>query len=313
MSENSFEGIYPAITTPINDDNSINYPALENHLDYLEQNGVHGVVPAGCTGHAAALGDHGEGLYEEHTEFISKTAEYTDLPLLAGTGMNTPKQAIELATKVEENADIDAHMMIAGYVNCPPQDQLVDHYKKVASEVEEPIVAYTVPGRTGTDIGVDGAVELAETEGIVGLKEASEDTSQVYEILRELERTGNEDFDILSGVDSLNHFFYDAGGTGAISVSANLAPEESVEVWEAGYLEDDRQESYERNRELQDLHSAMFQEGEKNPIGVQYGMNLMGFDYGTPRPPLDREPRQDQQYNNRKEIEQALDDLDLPE
>ena len=311
MPENSFEGIYPAIPTPINNDNSINYESLENHLDYLEKNGVHGVVPAGCTGHAASLGDHGEGLYEEHVDFISRTVEYTGLPVLAGTGMNTPRQAIELAQKVEENADIDAHMMISGYVNCPPQDQLVEHYRTVASEVEKPIIAYTVPGRTGTDIGVEGAVELAEIEGITGLKEASEDPGQVYEINRELERTGNEDFDIMSGVDALNHFFYDAGGTGAISVSANLAPEESVEVWEAGYLEEDRQESYERNRELQDLHNAMFQEGEKNPIGVQYAMNLIGFDYGTPRPPLDRAPRQDSQYNNQDEIEQALEDLDL--
>ncbi len=311
MSKNSFEGIYPAIPTPINEDNSINYEALENHLDYLEQSGVHGIVPAGCTGHAAALGDGSEDLYNEHVEYISQTAEYTDLPVLAGTGMNTPRQTIELAQQVEENADIDAHMMIAGYVNCPAASDLVNHYRSVVEEVEKPIIAYNVPGRTGTDIGVKGAVELAETEGIVGLKEASEDPGQVYEIARELERTDNEDFDLISGVDSLNHFFYDAGGSGAISVSANIAPEESVEVWESGYIEDNRQECYELNRELEPLHDAMFQKDDKNPIGVQYAMNLLGFDYGTPRPPLNRAPKQDEQHQNRERIEEVLEQLEL--
>lgn len=305
------EGIFPAIPTAISEDGSINYEAQKEHIDYLEENNVQGLVPAGCTGHAAALGDQGEDMYGEHVEFISEVADYTDLPVLAGTGMNTPQQAIELGQRVENQANIDAHMMISGYVNCPPPDQIVEHYREVAENVEEDIIAYNVPGRTGTNIDVDAATQLAEIDGLIGLKEASEDPGQVYNIARELESQGHSDFALFSGLDALNHFFYDVGGHGAISVSANLAPQKSVNVWEEGFVNKNTQESYEMNQDLQGLHSAMFQEGEKNPISVQYGMNLMGFDFGNPRPPLDRPPRQDEEFQNRAEIEEVMSDLDI--
>ncbi len=313
MTENTLEGIYPALPTPIDENNNINYETLEEHINYLEENQVNGLVPAGCTGHAASLGDQSGELYNEHVEYVANVSEMTDLPILAGTGMNTTKQTIDLAQEVEDTADIDYHMMISPYVNCPPQDMLVEHYKQIAEEVEEPIIAYNVPGRTGRNIDANTAIQLAETNGIVGLKEASEDANQVYEIARRLESEGHEEFALLSGVDDMNHFFYDAGGSGAISVSANVAPAESVEVWEEGYLKNDRQESYELNRELQPLHDSMFQNGEKNPMSVHYALNEMGFDFGVPRMPLARDPRQDELYQNQEEIESVLEDLDILE
>jgi dihydrodipicolinate synthase/N-acetylneuraminate lyase len=94
---------------------------------------------------------------------------------------------------------------------------------------------------------------------------------------------------------------FQQGGSFAISVSANVHPEASVEVWRQGYEEEDYQRAFELNRELRPLHDAMFQEGEKNPISVQYAVNLLGFDYGTPRAPLNRRPREDEEYSNRTE------------
>ncbi|MFB6203182.1 MAG: dihydrodipicolinate synthase family protein [Candidatus Nanohaloarchaea archaeon] len=299
------EGIFPALPTPIDGDGSIDYAAAEEHIRYLEENGVHGIVPAGCTGHAATLGDRGDTL-GEHVEFVSRLAGMTDLPVIAGDGMNSTAQTLELASRVEEEADIDAHLMISPYQNCPPQDLIVEHYRRLAEELELPIVAYNVPGRTGRNIEPDTALRIAEIDGVAGLKEASLDYEQIHEIGRRL-RSRDLDFRLGSGDDSANHFVFSQGGSFAISVSGNVHPSGTVEVWEKGYVNGDHQAAYERNRELMDLHEAMFQPGEKNPISVQYALNLMGFDFGTPRAPLDRRPRQDGEYRNREELEHVLD------
>ena len=315
MSMTNFtpRGVYPALPTPIAEDGSINFEAAENHIEYLEENDVHGIVPAGCTGHAAALGDRGgdDLEYGEHVEYVERISEMTDLPVIAGTGMNTTRQTIQLGQKVEEAADIDAHLVISPYQNCPPQDLIVDHYREVAEELEEDIIAYNVPGRTGRNIDAETALELAEIDGVVGLKEASLDHGQIHEIGMELQRQGIDDFYLGSGDDGANPFVYQQGGDFAISVSANVAPSESVEVWREAVENGDIVESYDQNQELQPLHDAMFQEGEKNPISVMYALNEMGFAYGTPRMPLDREPRQDDEFQNREEIEEVLDMLEV--
>jgi 4-hydroxy-tetrahydrodipicolinate synthase len=303
------EGIFPALPTPISDDGSINYEAAENHIDFLEENGVHGIVPAGCTGHAATLGDQGsENLeYDEHVEFVSRLAEMTDLPVIAGDGMNSTQQTLELASRIEEEADIDAHLMISPYQNCPPQDLIVEHYRTLAENLEKPIIAYNVPGRTGRNIEADTTVELARIDGVIGIKEASLDYQQIHEIGRRLAEERLDDFYLGSGDDAANHFVFEQGGSFGISVSANVHPEAVVDVWRLGYEEGDAQAAFERNRELEDLHDAMFQAGEKNPISVQYAVNLLGFDFGTPRAPLNRKPRQDEEFQNRDELENVLD------
>ncbi|PSH00707.1 MAG: 4-hydroxy-tetrahydrodipicolinate synthase [Nanohaloarchaea archaeon SW_7_46_7] len=308
------EGIFPALPTPISEDGSINYEAAENHIEYLEENGVHGIVPAGCTGHAATLGDHGgENLeYDEHVEFVRRTSEMTDLPVIAGDGMNSTQQTLELASRIEEEADIDAHLMISPYQNCPPQDLIIEHYETLAENLEKPIIAYNVPGRTGRNIEAETTVELAGIDGVIGIKEASLDYAQIHEIGRRLEEEGlYESFYFGSGDDAANHFVFEQRGSFAISVSANIHPEASVEVWALACEEEDFQAAFERNQELRPLHDAMFQPGEKNPISVQYAVNLLGFDFGTPRAPLNRRPREDEEYENRTEIRNVLEQQGL--
>lgn len=313
MTDFTPEGVFPALPTPIDEDGEINYEAAENHIEYLEENGVHGIVPAGCTGHAATLGDQGgENLeYDEHVEFVSRLAEMTDLPVIAGDGMNSTQQTLELASRIEEEADIDAHLMISPYQNCPPQDLIIEHYRTLADELEKPIIAYNVPGRTGRNIDAETTLELAKIDGIIGIKEASLDYEQIHEIGMRLEEEDIEDFFLGSGDDAANHYVFQQGGSFAISVSANVHPEASVEVWKQGYNNDDYQRAFELNRELRPLHDAMFQEGEKNPISVQYAVNLLGFDYGTPRAPLNRRPREDDEYENRTEIRNVLESQGL--
>ncbi len=307
------EGVFPALPTPIREDGEINYEAAQNHIEYLEENGVHGIVPAGCTGHAATLGDQGgENLeYDEHVEFVSRLAEMTNLPVIAGDGMNSTQQTLELASRIEEEANIDAHLMISPYQNCPPQDLIIEHYRKLADELEKPIIAYNVPGRTGRNIDAKTTLELARIDGVIGIKEASLDYEQIHEIGMRLEEEDIEDFFLGSGDDAANHYVFQQGGSFAISVSSNVHPEASVEVWRQGYENDDYQRAFELNRELRPLHDAMFQEGEKNPISVQYAVNLLGFDYGTPRAPLNRRPREDEEYENRTEIRNVLESQGL--
>lgn len=308
------EGIFPALPTPINDDGSINFEAAENHVEYLEDGGVHGIVPAGCTGHAATLGDIGSKNleYDEHVEFVKRISEMTDLPVIAGDGMNSTQQTLELAQRIEEEADIDAHLMISPYQNCPPQDLIIEHYRTLAENLEKPIIAYNVPGRTGRNIEAETTVELAKIDGVIGIKEASLNYEQIHEIGRRLEEEGlYDDFYFGSGDDAANHYVFEQGGSFGISVSANIHPEGVVDVWRLGFEQEDAQAAFERNRELRPLHDAMFQAGEKNPISVQYAVNLLGFEFGTPRAPLNRRPREDYEYQNRSEIRNVLENLEL--
>jgi len=299
-------GVFPALPTPLNSDGSINYTAMENFIEYLEDGGVHGIVPAGCTGHAASLGDRGGT--EEHVRFVKKVSEMTDLPVIAGDGINTTEQTIDLAAKVEEEADIDAHLMISPYQNCPPQDMIVEHYKEISKHVEKPIVAYNVPGRTGRNIEAETTLRLAEeVPGVVGIKEASGSHSQIRKISRGLDSKGIDDFFLGSGTDAINDYIFEQGGTFAITVSGNVHPEKVVKVWEEAYENGNMQRAYEINQELMPLHEAMFQSGEKNPMSVQYALNLLGFDFGTPRAPLNRKPLKE----NREELKSVLKSYDL--
>jgi len=303
MSQNKIEGVYTALPTPMTENHQINYDALEKHLDYLEENEVHGVVPAGCTGHAASLD------FQEHIDYVTEVAEYTDLPVIPGDGINSTQQTINLAQEIEQKADIEAHLMISPYQNCPPQDLIVEHYKTIAEELEEDILAYNVPGRTGRNIEPETVEELAQIPGLIGIKEASNNPEQIKEIAERLENIESE-FYLGSGDDPRNDLVYSEGGTFSITVSGNVAPKRSVDVWEEA-KKGNYQEASRLNEELQPLHNAMFQEGEKNPIGVHYALEKLGFETGTPRAPLNRRPRQDDTYQNREEIEDVLEEMNL--
>ncbi|MFB6291787.1 MAG: dihydrodipicolinate synthase family protein [Candidatus Nanohaloarchaea archaeon] len=325
-------GVFPALPTPRADDGSINYEATENHVGYLAENGVDGVVPAGCTGHAAYLsGQRSEDSISEHAEYVRQVADIAhevdpELDVIAGDGMNVPGQTITLAQEVEEVAEIDAHLMISPYQVGSPQEDVVDeHYREIAANVDSDIIAYNVPGRTGVNILPETVLDLAEIPGIVGIKEASNDPDQIQELGGLLRESGYDDFHLGSGDDFQNPLIYDEGGTFTISVTGNILPAETVEVWEHGYHGDggaDQARAETLNEFLMPAHNAMFQTGEKNPQSVQYALNLMGFDYGTPGGSLDRQPHEDdivrtddgeERVFNQTEIETVLDHFGLLE
>ncbi len=269
-------------------------------------------------------------MISEHADYVRRIADITHeidpgLEVIAGDGMNVPEQTIELAQEIEEMADIDAHLMISPYqVGTPQQDLIDQHYGPIAENVESDIIAYNVPGRTGVNILPETVVELAQIPGIVGIKEASNNPEQIQELGARLEEEGLEDFYLGSGDDPRNPLIYSEGGSFSISVTGNILPRETVEVWEQGYQGDDQDavRAETLNNILMPAHRAMFQDGEKNPQSVQYALNRMGFDYGTPGGSLDREPWEDevvltdnrrQRLFNQTEIDTVLEHFNLLE
>jgi|APHM01.1.fsa_nt_gi Dihydrodipicolinate synthase/N-acetylneuraminate lyase len=125
---------------------------------------------------------------------------------------------------------------------------------------------------------------------------------------------------MLSGDDPNNDLVYDVGGSGAISVTGNIAPQKTIDIWKTGFVEGDLDKAQALNEDIVPLHEAMFQEGEVNPVGVHYALNQMGFDFGTPRPPNEYTPLEGEKdletggiKHNQTEIEEALDEFKLRE
>ena len=309
------EGVFPALPTPMDDEDQINYNASREHLKYLADNGVQGVVPAGCTGHAATLPQ------KEHVEYVSRVADMArelGLDVIAGSGTNSTYETIDLAQSIEEEADIDAHLQISPYQNKPAQRGNIQHYQHTSEALDEPIIAYNVPSRTGRNLIPETQERISEIPGVIGMKEASNMPSQIRELGNRFSE--RDDFYLLSGDDPNNNLVYEVGGSGAISVTGNIAPEESLKVWEGGFQNQNYDQAEQLNQELAPLHNAMFQNGEVNPLGVHYALNQMGLNFGTPRPPNDYTPLEGEEdletgeiRHNQTEIERALDEFGLLE
>ncbi|MDI6640409.1 MAG: 4-hydroxy-tetrahydrodipicolinate synthase, partial [Methanocellales archaeon] len=209
-----FEGVFPALVTPFTKDDKVDEDGLRSNIAFVIENGVSGIVPAGCTGEAATLS------HQEQKNIIDIAIDTSSVPVIAGTGSNNTKEAIEL-TKYAADAGADAAMLITPYYNKPTNAGLIKHYKTVAETCDIPIILYNVPSRTGKNMTADVVAELAKVENIIGIKEASGDITQVSKII---ELTREQDFIVLSGDDSLTLPILALGGKGVVSVAANIIP-----------------------------------------------------------------------------------------
>lgn len=266
-----FEGVIPAMVTPFKDDFSVDYEGIARNLDYLEKH-VNALVPAGTTGEAATLS------YEEHIEVVRYVAETSKLPVIGGAGSNSTREALYLAKEVEK-AGAEAAMLVTPYYNKPNQEGLYQHYKTVASEISIPIVIYNVPSRTGINTTPELVRRLAEIDNIVAIKEASGNLKQISEIIR----TTPDDFALLSGDDFLTLPILCLGGTGVISVAANVAPHLMKEMYEA-FKKGNMKKATEMHHKLTPLFNVLFI--DTNPIPVKKALELMGLAAGKPRLPL---------------------------
>jgi 4-hydroxy-tetrahydrodipicolinate synthase len=258
-----FSGAIVAIVTPFSN-SKVDEKAFRNLINFLIDSGISGIVPCGTTGESATL------THQEHERVIDITVEEVSgrVPVIAGTGSNSTDEAIRL-TKHAKVAGADAALLITPYYNKPTQKGLYEHYKAVASACDIPLVLYNVPGRTGVNMGAETVIELSKIDTIVGVKEASGDLVKCSQIARDTP----EDFCLLSGEDALNLPILCVGGSGAISVTANILPgklSDMITAWTRG----DTKTARAIHLEMLDINNVMFI--ETNPIPVKTALAMMG-------------------------------------
>ncbi len=268
-----YSGVFPAIITPFLEDMSLDEEGLKRNVLHLCQTGIAGIVPCGTTGEAATL------TIAEHKRVIEITVENSSVPVIAGTGSNNTREAVELTCHAAE-AGADAALLITPYYNRPNDRGMFEHFKTVAEKCNIPMVLYNVPKRTGIDLKPELVSKLSRIKNIVAVKEASGSLSQLSQII---EQTRESDFSVLSGDDDLTLPSIALGAQGVISVVANVAPRKTVAMVNA-MLKGDLEKARSLHYELAPLVRAMFL--ETNPIPVKSAQKYLGLAGGPLRLPL---------------------------
>jgi 4-hydroxy-tetrahydrodipicolinate synthase len=269
-----FHGSLVALATPMLDDETVDWAALERLVDHHIEAGTHGIVAVGTTGESATLS------HEEHREVVRFVVQRVDnrLPVIAGAGSNSTRETLELTAFAKE-AGADAALLVAPYYNKPTQEGLYQHFRTVAEEVHLPQILYNVPGRTGCSLDVATVERLSHLSTIVGIKDATGDIGRAMSLVRQC----GERLDVLSGEDGVALPLMLVGGKGVISVTANVAPQAMAEMCEAA-LAGDLPRARALDDDLDPLHRALFLEA--NPIPVKWALHELGLASAGIRLPL---------------------------
>ena len=284
-----FEGCGTAIATPF-DENGVNLKEFERLLEDQIQNKVDAIIVCGTTGESSTMTE-GEKL--QTIECAVKTANGR-VPIIAGTGSNNTKAVIEMNKKVEA-LGVDGLLIVTPYYNKTTQAGLIQHYKVIAENTSLPIILYNVPGRTGVNIKPETCLELSKIPNIVAIKEASGDLSQVAEIAN----LCRDELAIYSGNDDQIVPILSVGGKGVISVLSNIEPKYTHDMCYK-FFEGDVKTAAKMQVDSIPLVKALF--SEVNPIPVKAALNMIGYNFGTPRLPL-IEMSEKAKANLKKEIE----------
>ena len=270
-----FKGAGVAIVTPMKENLDVNYDKLEELINFHVDNGTDAIIIAGTTGESSTL------TMEEHRQVIRAAVEFTKhrIPVVAGTGSNCTRTAIQLTKEAEEDG-ADAALIVTPYYNKATQAGLVSHYSQIADETKLPIILYNVPGRTGCNLQPETVATLVKTkENIVGLKEATGNMAQASETMRQCDGK----LELYSGEDGLVVPLLSIGGIGVISVISNVAPRQTHDMLQAFFDGDVEKAAAMQLRSLP-VVNALF--SEVNPIPVKKALNLMGMNVGSLRSPL---------------------------
>jgi len=268
-----FKGVFPAIITPFKEDFSLDEEGLRSNIEHLQRSGIAGIVPCGTTGESATL------TFEEHKKVVEIAVDCSKVPVIAGTGSNNTREALEL-TRHAADAGAHAALLITPYYNKPNDRGMFEHFKTIAEKCNIPIILYNVPKRTGIDLKPELVAKLSRIANILAIKEASGSLTQVSQII---EQTRGCDFTVLSGDDDLTLPIMSLGASGVVSVVANVAPRKTVAMVDA-VLSGDLEKARALHYELLPLVRAMFL--ETNPIPVKTAYKLMGLAAGPLRLPL---------------------------
>ncbi|MBI2778621.1 MAG: 4-hydroxy-tetrahydrodipicolinate synthase [Gammaproteobacteria bacterium] len=260
-----FHGSMVALVTPMHADGSLDHDSLASLIEFHIENGTDAIVAVGTTGESATLD------MKEHVDLLREVVERVRgrIPVIAGTGANCTREAIEL-TRCAMEAGSDACLLVTPYYNKPTQEGLYLHHKAIANAVPIPQILYNVPGRTACDMLPETVERLSAISNIVGIKEATGNLERGREIL---ERCGDR-LDLYSGDDATATELMLMGAKGDISVTANVAPRAMHDMCAAA-LRGDREQAHAINNRLMALHRDLFV--ESNPIPVKWALHEMGL------------------------------------
>jgi 4-hydroxy-tetrahydrodipicolinate synthase len=274
------QGSIVAIVTPMHEDGSLDLAAFRALIDFHIGQGTDGIVVVGTTGESPTVN------VEEHELLIAEAVKHAAkrIPIIAGTGANSTREAIELAA-FSKKAGADASLTVVPYYNKPTQEGLYLHFKAIAEAVDMPHILYNVPGRTVADMSNDMVLRLAQIPNIVGIKDATGNIERGSDLLQRaaLLKRANGSFAIYSGDDASTLALMLLGAHGTISVTANVAPKLMHEMCAAA-LNGEVAKAREINYQLLGLHRNLFVEA--NPIPVKWAVARMGRMKNTLRLPL---------------------------
>ncbi len=265
MNTNQFSGVFTALATPFQN-GKVAYKDIETLVAHQLKGSIDGLVSVGTTGESPTLS------HDEHIEVVRATVAAADgkVPVIAGTGSNSTREAIQLA-KEAETAGADGLLIVAPYYNKPSQEGLFQHFSAIAETTEKPIVLYSIPSRCGIEISVDVTARLHEKHPhICCMKAAEGSCEKVTEYVRKL----GPDFRVMSGDDGLTLPFMSTGATGVISVASNLIVAPLVNMVQAA-LKNDYTTAQKAYLKYYPLFKALFL--EPNPVPVKYALMQAGI------------------------------------
>ena len=287
-------GSIVALVTPMQEDGSVDYPALRRLIDWHIAEGTDCIAVVGTTGESPVVS------VVEHCEIIRVSVEQAKgrVPIMAGTGANSTHEAIELS-RFAKKAGADCTLSVVPYYNKPSQDGIYAHFKAIAEAADIPMVLYNVPGRTVADMQTETALRLAEVPGIIGIKEATGSIERAGWLIKQAPKG----FSIYSGDDSTAVALMLLGGHGNVSVTANVAPRQMHELCKLA-LAGKAREAAELHLKLLPLHKHLFV--ESSPAPTKFAMAKLGLCGEALRLPI--VPLTEA---GRKTVEQALRDSGL--
>ncbi len=289
------KGSFTALITPMAEDGSVDSDGFQEFIDWQIRQGTHGLVPVGTTGESPTVS------HEEHRHLIKIAVEASGgrVPVVAGTGSNSTREAISL-TQSAESLGIDAALIVTPYYNKPSQGGLYAHFKEIHDNTDIPIVIYNIPARSVVDMDRDTMSGLFELPRIIGVKDATGDLARCADQRYLM----GPDFIQMSGEDATAVGFNAMGGVGCISVTSNVAPALCSKMQNAMF-EGDYATALEYQNILLPLHQAMFV--EPSPAPAKYAASLLGLCDPRVRLPLTALSQ-----NGRARLEIVMENLDLP-
>ena len=288
-----FKGAITAIVTPFKENGDIDEEALRKLVEFQIRNKIDGIVPCGTTGESPTLD------YEEHDKVIGIVIDAARgrVPVIAGTGSNSAKEAIEM-TRHAADAGADASLQVCPYYNKPTQEGLYRHFSSIAKAVDIPMIIYNIQGRTAVNMETLTLARLAkEHSNIVGVKEASGNIAQMMDVINELPKN----FTVLSGDDNMTLPLMALGGKGVISVASNIIPREMHDLTEYA-LNGNFEKARKLHYQLLPLFKGIFI--ETNPIPIKAALAMKGMIKESYRLPMC-----EMKAENKEKLRKILKDL----